>query len=90
VWVPEISSGGNDQGIPSLFVHATRWEIEVNSVGNGFDQVAVGPAQPGSVGSPPWGTDRTGGFASTKLVAEAVPEDLNQADYFPGRRSSHE
>jgi len=66
------------------------WEIESNSVGNESGLGGVGPGQPSSVGTPPGGTDRTGGFASTKLVAEAVPEDLNQADYFPGRRSSHE
>ena len=50
------------------------WEIPGNSVGNGRLAAKESPAQPSSVGSPPWGTDRTQGFASTKLQCKTVPK----------------
>ena len=49
-----------------LVAQTTMWEIESDSVGNGRPFAAESPGQPGSVGTPLRGVDRTGGFMSTK------------------------
>jgi hypothetical protein len=47
-----------------------KWEIGVDSVGNGVANQPIPPGQRGIVGSPPRGPDRTWGLRTTKLGIE--------------------
>ena len=57
-----MSLTGNSPVLPTPTI---VWEFETTSVGSSLLDSGPSPVQMGSVGSPIWGSDRTGGFTST-------------------------
>jgi len=74
-----IAFSGITRSKPYLFVPATVWEIEGNSVGNHACLVFVPPGGEGFVGSPLADADITTSLCSTQtgiLIPQVVLEEL--------------
>src|ERR1035437_2636472 len=69
---------------PFLVAATTMWEIETNGVGNGVAGSPVATGWTGSVDSPPWVVDRTGGHPSTEPLSESasVPQCAGIGELF--------